>query len=138
MVCRLWRGLGHVAELVPAAALVNERVESATTQDFDAICISAVPPSALLHARYLCKKLRPRFPNHKIVAGLWHEAGDLSRQQKKLQQAGADQVVTTLAQAMEQLRLLAAAGNLNRTNRGAEPGGPTGETRPPLALAKSG
>ncbi len=138
MVCRLWRGLGHVAELVPAAALVNERVEFANSQDFDAICISAVPPSALLHARYLCKKLRPRFPNHKIVAGLWNEAGDLSRQQKKLQQAGADQIVTTLGQAMEQLRLLTAAGNLNRTNREAAPGGPTAEQSAQTALAKSG
>lgn len=138
MICRLWRGLGHVAELVPATALVNERVEFANSQDFDAICISAVPPSTLLHARYLCKKLRPRFPDHKILAGLWNETGDLSRQQKKLQQAGADQVATTFAQAMEQLRLLAAAGNLNRTNREAAPGGPTGAESAQMALAKSG
>ena len=117
IVCRLWRGMGHLADLVPVNSLVNERVEFVTSQDFDVVCISAVPPSAMLHARYLCKKLRARFPDHRICVGLWNEEGDFARQLKRLQQAGADQVVTSLSQAMEQLRQLAAAGNLNRTNR---------------------
>ena len=35
------------------------------------ICIAAVPPGGLAQTRYLCKRLRARFPNLKIAVGRW-------------------------------------------------------------------
>ena len=39
-----------------------------------AVCIAAVPPGGLAHTRYLCKRLRSRFPELKILVGRWFPA----------------------------------------------------------------
>jgi hypothetical protein len=36
-----------------------------------AVCIAAIPPGGLAHTRYLCKRLRSRFPDLKILVGRW-------------------------------------------------------------------
>ena len=36
-----------------------------------AVCIAAIPPGGLAHTRYLCKRLRSRFPELKILVGRW-------------------------------------------------------------------
>lgn len=70
----------------------------------DVICISATPPAAVMHARYLGKRLRDRMPQVKLVAGLWDYGGDLN---KAIEPIGCDAIViTTLAEAQEQIRLL--------------------------------
>jgi hypothetical protein len=33
----------------------------------DIVCIAALPPGGLTHARYLCKRLRARFPQRSII-----------------------------------------------------------------------
>jgi len=49
------------------------------------VCIGALPPGGLAHARYLCKKLRARFPEVKIIVGggdsqaAWRQTGSSSR-----------------------------------------------------------
>jgi predicted PurR-regulated permease PerM len=35
------------------------------------ICIAAIPPGGLAHTRYLCKRLRTRFPDLRILVGRW-------------------------------------------------------------------
>jgi glycerophosphoryl diester phosphodiesterase len=72
-----------------------------------AVCISAVPPSAAANASYLCKRLRRRFPQQKIVVALWNAEGNLERVQRRLHEAGADEVVTRLPEAIERARLVA-------------------------------
>jgi hypothetical protein len=44
-----------------------DRVEEAQP---NMVCISATPPAAVIHARYLCKKLHARFPGIPIVVAL--------------------------------------------------------------------
>jgi hypothetical protein len=69
----------------------------------DAACISVVSPSTVIHARYLCVKLRARFPQLKIVIGLWGTTQGLTDAARRLRDSGADEVVTTLADAVVQL-----------------------------------
>ena len=69
----------------------------------DAACISVVSPSTVIQARYLCVKLRARFPQLKIVIGLWSTTQGLADAARRLRDSGADEVVTTLADAVVQL-----------------------------------
>ena len=57
-----------------------------------------------MHARYLCKRLRRRLPEVKLVVGLWDAQGDLNKAKERIG-CGAIRVVATLADAQEQIRL---------------------------------
>jgi hypothetical protein len=57
----------------------------------------------MMHARYLCKQLRRRFPKVKLVVGLWDAQGDLNKATERIG-CGAT-VVATLAAAREQIRI---------------------------------
>jgi hypothetical protein len=66
----------------------------------DVICISALPPFALLSARTLSKKLRERFPHLAIMVGLWGTSDD-GAYMDRLQKAFDVEVVTSVAQAVD-------------------------------------
>ncbi len=92
-------------EAVPVSSLARELFDLVDLHTkTDVICISATPPAAVMHARYLGKRLRERMPQVKLVAGLWDFGGDLNKASERI---GCDAiVVTTLAEAQEQIRLL--------------------------------
>lgn len=92
--------------------LVGEMLERVAQQQPTVVCISALPPHAAMHAGYLCKRLRTRFPEIKIMVALWNAQGDLEKARARLQASGMDQLVTTLAQADEQIRELALRATL--------------------------
>ncbi len=71
--------------------------------DADVVCISAVAPTTLIHARYICAKLRANFPNVKIIVGLWGRSGLSPEIVEGLKTSGADDVVITLAEAVERM-----------------------------------
>jgi hypothetical protein len=65
-----------------------------------------VPPGGLTHTRYLCKRLRNRFPQIRIVVGRWG-ASDLENQRQSLNAAGADYLGTTFEKTAAQLAEIA-------------------------------
>jgi len=67
------------------------------------IIISAIPPGALAHARYLCKRLRTRFADLKILVGRWGATDDSGRIQDRLSSAGADFVAFTFEESRSQI-----------------------------------
>jgi predicted PurR-regulated permease PerM len=67
------------------------------------VCIGALPPGGLAHTRYLCKRLRARLPDAKIVVGRWGLKDNVERNEEQLREAGADQVVTTLLETRRHL-----------------------------------
>jgi hypothetical protein len=56
--------------------------------------------------RYLCKRLRARFPDCKIVVGRWGVQEDRYMPQAILHEAGADEVATTLRETHNQVSQL--------------------------------
>lgn len=54
-----------------AQALVSETVERVAAASPDLVCISALTPSAVPHARLLCARLSTLDPRPEIVVGLW-------------------------------------------------------------------
>ena len=69
----------------------------------DVACISVVAPSTVIHARFLCTKLRAHFPALKIIVGLWGATERVAEATKRLHDSGADETVTSLAAAMQQI-----------------------------------
>jgi predicted PurR-regulated permease PerM len=90
-------------DIVSAEVLTAEVVSIVERQHVQLICIAALPPSALAPTRYLCKRLRARFPDCKIVVGRWGYTGDRDEPQTLLRDAGADDVGVTLRETRQQL-----------------------------------
>ena len=110
MLARLLAPEHFEALLLPKEQLAGEMLDRVAEHCDKAVCISAVPPSAAANASYLCKRLRRRFPQQKILVALWSANGDLEHLQRRLHDAGADEVVTRLPEAVERARLVAPAG----------------------------
>ena len=69
----------------------------------DIVCISALPPFALLHARDLYKRLRSNVPNAKVIVGLWKFSGDPIKAAARFNIVGDDKLAITLAQTVLQV-----------------------------------
>jgi predicted PurR-regulated permease PerM len=85
-------------EVLSTEMLSAELVALAAEKEPAVVCIGALPPGGLAHTRFLCKRLRAQLPRAKIVVGRWGLKGDVEQNQQQLQDAGADQVETTLAE----------------------------------------
>jgi predicted PurR-regulated permease PerM len=93
-----------VVQALSITSLATEMVDLVEQRKADVVCVSATPPGAMMHARYLCKQMRRRFPKVKLVVGLWDMQGDMNKAKERIG-CGAI-VVSTLADAQEQIRLL--------------------------------
>ena len=91
---------------VPATSSASAMLELVEQRKPDVVCISATPPAATMHARYLCRQLRGRFPGLNLVVGLWDAQGDLSKARERIGGGANVQVVATLAAAQAGVRLL--------------------------------
>jgi predicted PurR-regulated permease PerM len=71
MLAHLLRALGYSAQAIACSALASEMVEVVAEKNADIVVISALPPDARTHARYLCKRLLIKLPELRILVGLW-------------------------------------------------------------------
>jgi predicted PurR-regulated permease PerM len=92
--------------IVSAGMLTGEVLSVVEQQDIRLICVAALPPGALAPVRYLCKRLRTRFPDCRIVVGLWGGEADSNSARVGLREAGADEVGTTLREIHNQVSQL--------------------------------
>jgi hypothetical protein len=58
-------------ELIEPTTLTAELLDLVDERGSGVVCIASTPPGGLAHTRYLCKRLRSRFPDLKIVVGRW-------------------------------------------------------------------
>jgi hypothetical protein len=83
--------------------LSAELLELADERRPAAVCIGSLPPGGLSHTRYLCKRLRAKLPDVKILVGRWGLRDGLDQNKEQLREAGADEVATTLREARDLL-----------------------------------
>jgi predicted PurR-regulated permease PerM/methanogenic corrinoid protein MtbC1 len=100
MLEQLLRSQGYPAQSTAAKMPFNALVSLVTTDHIDLVCISAVAPTTVVHARYLCAKLRVSSPTLKIMVGLWGRPELDPTSVQSLRDAGADAIVATLAEAI--------------------------------------
>jgi methylmalonyl-CoA mutase cobalamin-binding subunit len=103
MLAQLLRQEGLEAQSAPTKLDVEELIGLVKKAVVDVVCISVVAPSTVLHARYLCLKLRGLLPKQRIVVGLWGATENVAYAARRVRDSGADEVFTTLAQAVLQL-----------------------------------
>lgn len=109
MFAQLMEARGIGVDVVSTRALAAEMLSRAAEDPDGVVCVSALPPFAATHARYLCKRLRPRFPKLKITVCLWTTSGTGKKAQERLAETGIDRFVTTLAEGVEQSAQFVAA-----------------------------
>ena len=103
MVAQLLKSKGMDAYNAPAKLAAGELIKLVDEVNADAVCVSVVAPSTIIHARYLCAKLRAQIPELKVVVGLWGATENLAQAAQRLHDSGANDTVTTLADAVLQL-----------------------------------
>jgi predicted PurR-regulated permease PerM len=109
MLAHLLRLRCYKAFPVSHNALASEMLDEVERQHAQIIFISALPPAAVGHARYLLKRLATRFANMKHIVGLWAAKGDLNRAAQRIN-VGSEETIpltTSLADALEQIHRIA-------------------------------
>ncbi len=103
MLCQLLNPAEWDVEVTALETLTSELVAQVTEEGAALICIGALPPGGLSHTRYLCKRLRARHPQLKIIVGRWGLKDDVDANREQLQEVGADRMATTLLETRKQL-----------------------------------
>jgi predicted PurR-regulated permease PerM len=71
MLAQVLQRRGFAVSVPDTASLASEMVGSIDADETDVVVISALPPKAALHARYLLKLIQARDADQKVIAGLW-------------------------------------------------------------------
>src|SRR4029450_13496266 len=103
MLCQLMGREGLRCEMLPSDTLAGEVGDHVTQRKPAAVCISAMPPMAVAQARYVCNRIHSVLPKARMVVGLW-PASEPQRAASRLKPCGAGGVLSTFAEAIEQLR----------------------------------
>ena len=108
-------------EVVRDQCLSSEMVCMVEKMQPDVICIGPMPPGGLAHPRYLCKRLRKRYPRLKIVVGRWGLKRHQEENRQRIREACADHVTMTLIETRDHLQawlpILAQGGAAHRDRK---------------------
>lgn len=97
---------GYPAITLPAVDSAAEVLSTLAIGPEDIVCISSAPPFAGSHARALAKQLRGGIHGATLIVGLWTLSPAGENQALRLKQAFSAAVVTSLAEALAQIRSL--------------------------------
>jgi predicted PurR-regulated permease PerM len=109
MLACLLRSHGVGARALSAMGLTADFLDDVAAVQAKVVCISAVPPTRLRRARYLLKKLRARFPDTKVVVGVWGVKRDDSLVTEKDVDVNPDTFVVSLSDAVTTLTAMSGA-----------------------------
>ena len=118
MLAQLLSIAGHQVHCVPIGT-VEQMLAEVEHAPPGIICISAIPPLALSHARLIYERLRAKFPSQPIIVGLWNYSGDVARSASRIDTPERVHVSTTLAEVLLQVKIQADLGSAGR-QRAAE------------------
>jgi hypothetical protein len=119
MLSHLLEIRGYRATVVSVTELASEMIDSVKNANADVVCISALPPAAVTHARYLCKRLHGKLPEIEMMVGLWNSGDDLKRARERIAAVRSVQVAPTFAQALEQIHQMAQPKIMAVNSKGA-------------------
>jgi predicted PurR-regulated permease PerM len=103
---RILRAHGIPADFIPVETLVSEALEVLKNRHPQAICLSAIPPYSIRHAKYLGKRIRKEYHRLPILALIWNARKVFDKINATLKMIGINRVTKNTAEAIEQLRYL--------------------------------
>jgi predicted PurR-regulated permease PerM len=106
MLAQLLQPAGCRVEVMSTRALPSEVEARIEQEEPTLVFIAVLPPGGLVQARYLCKRLRTRFADLRIVVGYWGETRSFDKLLVRLRSAGAAYVATSLLQSRSQIQAL--------------------------------
>jgi hypothetical protein len=115
----LQRNIGVRA--LSAAALTSDKIDDLVGGQVTVVCVSVVPPTNLRRTRYLCKKLRSRFPAMKLVIGFWGTHNNPALVQESLAACKPDGIACTIEDAIAAILTQGNIANQATVSRAAGP-----------------
>jgi hypothetical protein len=109
MLAELLERRGYRAVAASPGHLASEMLDRVAAERADIVCVSALPPAAISHSRYLVKRLHLRFPDMPTLVGLWTDEGDADRAKARITPGRPVQIATTLAEAVHELDQMSRA-----------------------------
>ncbi len=97
MLGQLLQRTGYSARTI-SIGTVEHMLSETFKSEPDLVCLSALPPYAISHARNLYRRLRMQDPDLKIVIGLWNYSEDPVRAANEISGGETAQVSASLAQ----------------------------------------
>ena len=105
MLAQLLARRGIPAQVMTADALTTANLARLQAEHVGLLCMSFLHPSALLHARHLCKRLRRHVGGGvKIMAGFWNTLSEEARRQDAVSATTADLVATSFQEALDRVQ----------------------------------
>jgi predicted PurR-regulated permease PerM len=111
MLAQLLERAGHSATAIPIGSVERMLAEVANA-DPEVVCLSALPPYAISHARGLYRRLRAQQPRTRIIIGLWNYTEDPVKAAGEVSGGEANLICTTLAQMTLQAGLAAGTSSI--------------------------
>jgi hypothetical protein len=105
MLAQLAAGKDHRIRVLSADRTPHIEHELRDGRPF-AICISAAPPCALSHIRYLFQNLKAKHPDIGILIGLWRFAGVAQRAAERIGLSAGDKIVTAVPEITQHIGAL--------------------------------
>ncbi len=103
MIAQLLNRRGYCAVPMSVNTLAGEMVEQVEKTKADVVCVSALPPGAVMHSRYLCKRLHQKLPNMPTVVGLWSFKGDVEKAAARIACVASVSVEPTIVKALDEI-----------------------------------
>jgi predicted PurR-regulated permease PerM len=113
MLAQLLEKRGCIALSFPSGAEAEEMMQVVEPLPTDLICISALQPYAFAPARSICRRLRARFEDARIVVGVWGFAGDRRRALARFERTAPDRFFVSFRQVIDYIRDPAAESQDN-------------------------
>lgn len=104
MFTQLLQTMGYTALAGSVESLASERLDQVETSGAKVVCVSAMPPSAARHARYLCKLLSARFGTLPQIVCLWDSRETAEKLERRVGCEAHQALVTNFADGLEQVR----------------------------------
>jgi predicted PurR-regulated permease PerM len=108
MLAQLLERAGYSATAISIGSVDGMLAEVAAT-DAEIVCLSALPPYAISHARGIYRRVRAQRPEAKIIIGLWNYSEDPVKAAIEISGGEQNLICTTLAQIVLQASLAAGA-----------------------------
>lgn len=100
MLRQLLDPLRYELEIIGDELLAGEIIDQIAEKKPALVCLASLPPGGLAQTRYLCKRLRTRFPDSKLIVGRWGGRTDNSN---ALTDAGADRIGNKIIETRDQI-----------------------------------
>lgn len=117
MVERLLGKRGGHFESISSEMLIAERIALVQERKPACVCVSSLAPGDLMQTQQICKRLKSKLPDLKIIVGRWESRGVAEKTAEMLRSVGVDRTVSTLSKMREALGPLIQFHAQDRENR---------------------